>query len=80
MAGTPTRSHHPTAEGSHDKHIHHGRTTAAWVGSLTATVAILLGGIALVMQNWPLFWAAAALLVIAVIATRVLQVMGHGAD
>jgi hypothetical protein len=80
MAGTPTRSHHPTAEGSSEKHIHHGRTMAAWVGSLMATGAILIGGIALMMQNWPLFWVAAALLVIAVIATRVLQVMGHGAD
>ena len=80
MAGTPTHSHHPTPEGSGAKHIHHGRTLAAWVGSLTATVAILIGGIALVVQNWPMFWAAAVLLVLALVATRVLQVMGYGAD
>jgi len=80
MAEAPTRSHHPTAEGSSAKHIHHGRTMAAWVGSLTATTAILIGGIALILQNWPMFWAGAVLLVLAVVATRVLQVMGHGAD
>lgn len=80
MAGTPTRSQHPTAEGSSEKHIHHGRTLAAWVGSIAATVAVLIGGIALILQNWPMFWAAAGLLLVAVIATRVLQVMGHGAD
>ena len=55
MAEAPTRSHHPTPEGSSANHIHHGRTMAAWVGSLTATTAILIGAIALILQNWPMF-------------------------
>ena len=61
------------------KHVHHGRTLAAWVGSTIAMVAFIVGGIAVVIQNWPLFWASVALLVVAMIATKVLQVMGHGA-
>ena len=61
------------------KHVHHGRTVAAWVSSTIAMVAFILGGIAVVIQNWPLFWVSVALLVVAVIATKVLQVMGHGA-
>jgi hypothetical protein len=61
------------------KHVHHGRTTAAWTGTTIAMVAFIVGGIAVVIQNWPLFWASVALLVVAVIATIVLQVMGHGA-
>jgi hypothetical protein len=61
------------------KHVHHGRTTAAWVGTTIAMAAFLLGGIAVVIQNWPMFWISVALIVIALIATKVLQVMGHGA-
>jgi hypothetical protein len=61
------------------KHVHHGRTLAAWIGTTIAMVAFIVGGIAVVIQNWTLFWASAALLVVALIATKVLQVMGHGA-
>lgn len=73
--GTATRQ-----SGRPEKHVHHGRTPAAWVGSLTATLAIILGGVGMVTANWTLVWIAAGLLVMAAILTRVLQVMGHGAD
>ena len=43
------------------RHVHHGRTAAAWAGTTIALVAFLLGGIALVVGNWVLFWAAGAL-------------------
>jgi hypothetical protein len=62
------------------RHVHHGRTAAAWAGTTIALVAFLLGGIALVVGNWVLFWAAAVLLVVALIVTVVLQKMGYGAD
>jgi hypothetical protein len=61
------------------KHVHHGRTLAAWTGTTIAMVAFILGGIAVIIQNWALFWVSAALLVAAMIATKALQVMGHGA-
>ena len=54
---------------------------AAWAGHHDrAWSAFIVGGIAVVIQNWPLFWVAVALLVVSLIATKVLQVMGHGAD
>ena len=62
------------------KHVHHGRTLAAWTGTTIAMVAFIIGGIAVVIQNWPLFWASVALLIVGLIATKVLQVMGHGAN
>lgn len=65
--------------GGSAKEVHHGRTLAAWVGSMVAMVAFIIGGIAVVLQVWPLFWAAAVLLVAGLIATRILQVTGHGA-
>ena len=76
MAGThPAPSARPG-----EKHVHHGRTPAAWVGSITALVAIVIGGIALVIPNWTLFWVSVGLLVAALIAVVVLRRMGHGAD
>ena len=61
------------------RHVHHGRTLAAWAGSAIGLVAFIVGGIAVVLQIWPMFWAAVALAVIALIATVVLQRMGYGA-
>jgi len=61
------------------KHVHHGRTQAAWVGSMLAMVAFLLGGIAVMMQNWILFSVAVLIIVAALVATKVLQTMGRGA-
>jgi hypothetical protein len=47
-------------------------------------VAFILGGIAVVAQKapwgWPLFWVSAGLIVVALIATVVLQRMGYGAN
>ena len=68
-----------TSRPDRSKHVHHGRTAAAWAGTSIAMVAFLLGGIAVVIQNWMMFWIAVALLVVSLIATKVLQVMGHGA-
>ncbi len=61
------------------KHVHHGRTQAAWVGSMLAMVAFILGGIAVMMQNWVLFTVAVVLIVAALVATKALQAMGRGA-
>ena len=62
------------------KHVHHGRTPAAWAGTSIALVAFLVGGLALVFRGWPIFWVGVGLLVVALIVTKVLQVKGHGAD
>jgi len=61
------------------KHVHHGRTQAAWVGSMLAMVAFLVGGIAVMAQNWVLFGVAVVLIVGALVATKVLQALGRGA-
>ena len=61
------------------KHVHHGRTLAAWIGTTVAMVAFILGGIAVILQNWTMFWVAVGLLVVSVIATKALQLMGYGA-
>jgi len=47
---------------------------------MLAMVAFIVGGIAVVLQNWVLFSVAVVLIVAALVATRVLRAMGHGAD
>jgi hypothetical protein len=61
------------------KHVHHGRTVAAWTGSSIGLVAFIVGAIAVVMQNWTMFWVAVGLAAVALIVTIVLQRMGYGA-
>lgn len=61
------------------KQVHHGRTAAAWAGSMLAMLAFILGGVAVMMQNWVLFGVAVLILLVALVATKVLQVRGHGA-
>jgi hypothetical protein len=81
MAGTEPKiydvSEYEPAPGN--KHVHHGRTPAAWVGSTIALIGFLVGAAGLVFGNWPVFWAGGVLLVISLIATVVLQKMGMGA-
>lgn len=78
-SGTAQRSNVSDPGEERKKPIHHGQTLAAWVGSLTAMVAVLIGGFAVVFQNWVVFGFAVALLVLAGVAGLVLQKTGHGA-
>jgi hypothetical protein len=80
MAGTAQHSDltHPTNR--RGRHVHHGRTLAAWAGSVVALIAFIVGGIAVVIQNWPLFWAGVGLAAVAIIVTVVLQRLGYGAN
>jgi hypothetical protein len=78
-SGTAQRSKVSDPQGARKKPIHHGQTLAAWVGSLTAMVAVLIGGFGVVFQNWVVFGIGVALLVLAGIAALVLQKTGHGA-
>ena len=80
MTGTSQAQQAVGTSGAPHKHVHHGRTLAAWVGTLLALAAFVLGGIGLVLgPNWAMFWTAVALVVVALIATVVLQKLGHGA-
>lgn len=74
-----TAEHEKQETNARGRIIHHGRTPAAWLGSMTAMIAVVIGGVAVVLQNWPLFWGAVALVVIGLVGTKVLQVTGHGA-
>jgi hypothetical protein len=79
MAGTQERADMTFVVNRRGKHVHHGRTLAAWTGSVIGLLAFIIGGIAVVIQYWPMFWASVGLAVVALIVTVVLQRMGYGA-
>ena len=74
MSGTS-----PSTSTSTKKHVHHGRTPAAWTGTIITSIAFVIGAIGLVIGNWMVFWVAVALIVVGLIVTIVLRKMGHGA-
>jgi len=80
MATTAQRSDMTYVTNRRGKHVHHGRTLAAWTGSSIALVAFIVGAVAVVLPYWPLFWASVALAAVALIVTVVLQRMGYGAN
>mgnify|MGYP003287789501 CR=1 FL=1 len=79
MADTAQHSDVTHPRNRRGQHVHHGRTVAAWTGSTIALIAFVVGGIAVVIQNWPLFWVSVVLAVVAMIATVALQRLGYGA-
>ncbi len=59
---------------------HHGNTPAAWTAVAIILVGFIVGGIAMVIPNWTLFWISAALLPIGAIVGKIMQKMGMGAE
>jgi len=61
------------------KYYHHGRSPAAWTGSVTAAVGFTIacvGGV--IGPNWIVLAVGVAVIVIAAIVTMVMKAMGFG--
>lgn len=64
---------------SHEEaHDDHGSTPAAWTTVTIITIAFIVGTLAIVLANWPMFWAGVGLVVLGVVVGRVMQAMGLG--
>lgn len=61
-----------------EHHDNHGSTPAAWTAVVIITIAFILGTLAVMVGNWPLFWASAGLVVVGGIVGKVLAAMGYG--
>ena len=59
-------------------HDDHGSTPAAWTTVVIIALAFVLGTLAVIAGNWPLFWVAAGLVVVGAIVGKVMQMMGLG--
>lgn len=57
----------------------HGNTPAAWTAVLIIMLAFLVGTIAVVIANWPLFWiGGVGLGIVGIIVGWVMAMMGMG--
>jgi hypothetical protein len=53
----------------------HGAKVGSWVACLVMLVGTIVGGLALVYWNWPVFWAGVGVFVVGVIFARVVNIM-----
>jgi len=63
----------------------HGAKLGSWVACFIILAGFIVGGIALIIWNWPMFWAGVAVVVLGTILARVVNIMddvseygGHG--
>ena len=68
-------SSQPTSSVPHDDH---GSTPAAWTTVVIITIAFILGTLAIMIGNWPLFWGSAALVVVGGIVGLIMSKAGLG--
>ncbi|MFT3886890.1 MAG: HGxxPAAW family protein [Arachnia sp.] len=61
------------------KHYHHGRSPAAWVGSIGSSIGFVLAAAGAIMgPNWAIAITGGALILVACLTTMVMKVMGYG--
>jgi hypothetical protein len=67
------------SQGRTPKHYHHGKSPAAWAGSIIAAVGFLLGTAAFLMgPDWTFFWVSMAVVLLAPIVGGLMRKMGLG--
>lgn len=59
---------------------HHGNTPAAWTGVVLILVGFTVGGLGLVVGSWLMFWIGVAIVPVGLVAGKVMQLMGLGAE
>ncbi|MEZ5088019.1 MAG: HGxxPAAW family protein [Tessaracoccus sp.] len=60
------------------KYYHHGRSPAAWAGSITAAIGFVIAAIGAIGPMWTILWIGVAIIAIAGIGTMILKAMGYG--
>lgn len=59
-------------------HDDHGSTPAAWTAVIIITIAFIVGTLAIVLGNWPMFWGGVGLVIIGAVVGKIMQSMGLG--
>lgn len=61
------------------KHYHHGRTPAAWVGSILASIGFVVASVGFLLNiNWPIVWVGFGLVAVSIILGGVMVKLGYG--
>jgi hypothetical protein len=80
MNASPSHESTQRSEAAHTEaeHDDHGSTPAAWTAVVIITIAFVVGTLAIVLGNWPMFWIGVGLVVIGGVVGKVMQAMGLG--
>ena len=78
MTQPATTSGSSTAPHAAHGHDDHGSTPAAWTAVVIITLAFVVGTLAVVLGNWPMFWVGVAMVPIGAIVGKVMSMMGMG--
>lgn len=61
------------------EHEDHGNTPAAWTAVTIIMIAFVIGSVAVLLANWPLFWiGGVGLAVVGGVIGKVMAMMGMG--
>jgi hypothetical protein len=53
----------------------HGASIGSWIACLVIIAAFVVGGIAMIVWNWPMFWVGVGVLVVGCIFARAVGIM-----
>ena len=53
----------------------HGASIGSWVACLIIIAGFALGGVALIVWNWPMFWIGVGVVVVGCVVARAVNIM-----
>jgi hypothetical protein len=53
----------------------HGASVGSWLACLIIVVGFALGGVAMIVWNWPLFWISVGIVVVGCIVAKAVNIM-----
>ena len=66
-------------ESESEEKDNHGQSLASWVTVILIILAFAVGTLAVILGAWAWFWGCVALVFVALVVGKILQVMGFGA-
>ena len=58
-----------------DKVGGHGASVKSWVACLIILAGFVIGGVALIYWNWPVFWTGVGVVVVGVVVAKAVNIM-----
>jgi hypothetical protein len=53
----------------------HGASMGSWIACLIMVIGFTLGGVALIIWNWPMFWASVGVIVLGLVVAKASNIM-----
>jgi fatty acid desaturase len=53
----------------------HGASIRSWIACIVIVAGFVVGGVAMILWNWPMFWAGVAIVVLGCVFARAVHIM-----